>query len=111
MCVSEQVEKESWECTPGFAVELVVEGDGYTGFSPTFAQLEDVCLQALEQCVTAAGSIPRVGTAANKGQSLVCCQKWSVFCVLPTTVSLSAAVCSVMQPASAATPVAVSALA
>jgi len=72
ICVSEQAEKESWECTPGFAVELVVEGDGYTGFSPTFAQLEDVCLQALEQCVTAAGSIPRVGTAANKGQSFVC---------------------------------------
>ncbi|DBB17907.1 TPA: hypothetical protein ACH3X3_002922 [Trebouxia sp. C0006] len=64
---AEKAEKESWECTPGFAVELVVEGDGYTGFSPTFAQLEDVCLQALEQCVTAAGSIPRVGTAANKG--------------------------------------------
>ncbi len=82
VCVSEQVEEESWECNPGFAVELVVEGDGYTGFSPTFAQLEDVCLQALEQCVTAAGSIPRVGTAANKGQSFVCCQQWSAFCVL-----------------------------
>ncbi len=82
ICVSEQAEKESWECNPGFAVELVVEGDGYTGFSPTFAQLEDVCLQALEQCVTAAGSIPRVGTAANKGQSFVCCQQWSASHVL-----------------------------
>ena len=52
---------------PAFAVELVVEGDGYTGFNPSFAQLEDVCLQALEQCVTAAASIPRVGTTSSKG--------------------------------------------
>ncbi len=96
--MSEQVEEESWECNPGFAVELVVEGDGYTGFSPTFAQLEDVCLQALEQCVTAAGSIPRVGTAANKGQSFVCCQQWC-------------AVCPVTQTASAAAPIVASALA
>ena len=47
-----------------------MEGDGYTGFSPSFAQLEDVCLQALEQCVTAAGAIPRVGTTTNKGKAV-----------------------------------------
>lgn len=51
-------------------MELVVEGDGYTGFSPSFAQLEDVCLQALEQCITAAGSIPRVGSTTNKGETV-----------------------------------------
>lgn len=69
-----QVDEESWGSTPAFAVELVVEGDGYTGFSPSFAQLEDVCLQALEQCVIAAGSIPRVGSAPNQGtlQSNAC---------------------------------------
>ena len=60
-----QVEEECWSCHPSFAVELVVEGDGYTGFSPSFAQLEDVCLQALEQCVTAAGAIPRVGSIST----------------------------------------------
>jgi len=65
-----QAEEESWSHNPGFAVELVVEGDGYTGFSPSFAQLEDVCLQALEQCITAAGSIPRVGSTTNKGETV-----------------------------------------
>lgn len=65
-----QADEESWSSNPGFAVELVVEGDGYTGFSPSFAQLEDVCLQALEQCVTAAGAIPRVGTTTNKGKAV-----------------------------------------
>lgn len=62
-----QVDDESWACTPAFAVELVVEGDGYTGFSPTFSRLEDVCMQALQQCVSAAASIPRVGSRSTKG--------------------------------------------
>ena len=48
-------------------MELVVEGDGYTGFSPTFSHLEDVCMQALQQCVSAAASIPRVGNTPTKG--------------------------------------------
>ena len=62
-----QVDDESWACTPAFAVELVVEGDGYTGFSPTFSRLEDVCMQALQQCVSAAASIPCVGNTSTKG--------------------------------------------
>ena len=64
-----QVDDETWACSPAFAVELVVDGDGYTGFSPSFNQLEDVCLQALQQCVTAAASIPRVGNPTTKGDS------------------------------------------
>lgn len=62
-----QVDDESWACTPAFAVELVIEGDGYTGFSPTFSHLEDVCMQALQQCISAAASIPRVGNTSTKG--------------------------------------------
>lgn len=62
---------ETWSCTPAFAVELVVGEDGYTGFQPSFPQLEDVCLQALEQCVSAAGAIPRVGSTTGKGRRRV----------------------------------------
>ena len=75
-----QVDDESWACSPGFAVELVVEADGYTGFRPSFSQLEDVCVQALHQCVSAAASIPRVGSTSNKGGST---------CQLSNTVSQS----------------------
>ena len=76
-----QADGETWARTPGFAVELVVGGDGFTGFSPSFAQLEDVCLQALEQCVTAAGSIPRVGGTSTKGKlASTCCVISACFC-------------------------------
>lgn len=64
-----QVDDESWASSPGFAVELVVEADGYTGFRPSFSQLEDVCLQALHQCVSAAASIPRIGSTSTQGES------------------------------------------
>ena len=87
-------------------------GDGFTGFSPSFAQLEDVCLQALEQCVTAAGSIPRVGGTSTKGKPAVtCCVTSACFChrhivtvgSLPfadgtsTTTSKPAAICRVIS--------------
>ncbi|KAL3158235.1 hypothetical protein ABBQ38_010487 [Trebouxia sp. C0009 RCD-2024] len=62
-----KVDDESWASSPGFAVELVVEADGYTGFRPSFSQLEDVCLQALHQCVSAAASIPRIGSTSTQG--------------------------------------------
>lgn len=63
-----QVDDESWASSPGFAVELVVEADGYAGFRPSFSQLEDVCLQALHQCVSAAASIPRIGSTSTQGE-------------------------------------------
>lgn len=58
---------ETWSCTPAFALELVVGEDGYTSFQPSFPQLEDVCLQALDQCVSATNAIPRVGSTSGKG--------------------------------------------
>ena len=64
-----QEQVETWACTPAFAVELVVGEDGYTSFQPSFPQLEDVCLQALDQCVSATNAIPRVGSTSGKGNT------------------------------------------
>lgn len=47
-----------------------MEGDGSTGFSPTFSHLEDICMQALHQCVSAAASIPRIGNTSTKGNPI-----------------------------------------
>eukprot|EP00854_Cymbomonas_tetramitiformis_P002297 gene2297-3019_t len=54
-----------WSCKPAFWVYLMVTTEGGWTFQPSFRDVEDMCVNVLEQFVSAVSGIPRVGSASN----------------------------------------------